>query len=239
MLRPVNVARAAPVTPSLGKGPQPKMRQGSRTRLMMLETQSKRMATAASPAPRKIALLRKRSMMAPLPPRPIAKTRLRSDSVRPTVATASAPRRPTQKTSTTAKRDSSTISITMGMARRRIARLRLPAVKSWCEPRRASRTELQRAGGAAVTDVCSNDIETVAICVGAYQDTGALTRLRQLKSRNGREDQIRARGGLKEFSDLRDEHGHCPWRYLCVSTAPDVRIFTDTIGTTEFYLERV
>src|SRR5713226_4767391 len=60
---------AAEETPSLGKGPQPKMRQGSRTRLMMLETQSKRMAMAASPAPRKMALLRKRSMMAPLPPR--------------------------------------------------------------------------------------------------------------------------------------------------------------------------
>ena len=42
------------------------------------------------------------------------------------MATALAPRRPTQKTSTTAKRDSSTISRTMGMARSRMARLRLP-----------------------------------------------------------------------------------------------------------------
>src|SRR6267154_5028868 len=173
-----------------------------------------------------------------LRPKPIAITRLRSDSVRPTVAMESAPRRPTQKTSTTAKRDSSTISMTMGMASRRIARLRLPVVKSWCEPRRASRTELQRAGGGAVTVVCSNDIETFTICVGASQDTGALTRLWQLKSRNGREGQIRARGGLDEYSDFGDEHGRCPWRCLCVSTAPDVRIFTDTIGTTEFYLER-
>src|SRR5712692_7777257 len=173
-----------------------------------------------------------------LRPKPIAITRLRSDSVRPTVAMASAPRRPTQKTSTTAKRDSSTISMTMGMASRRIARLRLPAVKSWCEPRRASRTELQRAGGGDVTAVCSNDIETFTFCVGACQDTSALTRLRQLKSRNGREDQIRARGGLNEYRDLRDEHGRCPWRRLCVSTAPDVRISTATIRTTRFYLER-
>src|SRR6266581_1613525 len=126
-----------------------------------------------------------------LKPRPMAKTRLRSDSVRPTVATASAPRRPTQKTSTTAKRDSSTISMTMGMASRRIARLRLPVVKSWCEPRRASRTELQNAGG-----------------------------------------------GLNEYSDLGDEHGRCPWRCLCVSTAPDVRIFTDTYLDEEILPER-
>src|SRR5882762_4406574 len=174
-----------------------------------------------------------------LRPKPIAITRLRRDSVRPTVAMASAPRRPTQKTSTTAKRDSSTISITMGMASRRIARLRLPAVKSWCEPRRASRTELQRAGGDDVTAVCSNDIETFTICVGAYQDTGALTRLRQLNRRNGERRTDPRWGGLDEYSDLRDEHGRCPWRRLCVSTAPDVRIFTDTIGTTEFYLERV
>jgi len=53
----------------LGERSQPKMRQGSRTRLMMLDTQSKRMAIAASPAPRKMALLRKSNMMAPLPPR--------------------------------------------------------------------------------------------------------------------------------------------------------------------------
>jgi hypothetical protein len=69
MLRPVKVASAAPVTPIRGKGPHPKIRQGSRTRLMMLETQRRRMAMAASPAPRKMALFRKSSRMAPLPPR--------------------------------------------------------------------------------------------------------------------------------------------------------------------------
>jgi hypothetical protein len=61
-------------------------------------------------------------------PRPTAKTRVSTDSVRPTVAIAFAPSRLTQKTSTTAKSDSSTISSTIGMASRRIARFKLPAV---------------------------------------------------------------------------------------------------------------
>src|SRR5260370_22345627 len=172
-----------------------------------------------------------------LRPKLMAMTRLRRASVRPTVAMASAPRRPAHKTSTTAKSDSRTISITMGMASRRIARLRLRAVKSWREPRIASRTELHNVGGGATIAVCSNDIETLMFCESASQDTGALTRLRQLNRRNGRVDQIRARGGLNEYSDLRDEHGRCPWRCLCLTTAPDVRFSTDTIGTTRFYLE--
>src|SRR6266446_8835036 len=46
-------------------------------------------------------------------------------------------------------------------------------------------------------------------------------------------------GGLNEHSDLRDEHGRCPWRCPCVTIAPDVRISTDTIGMRQFYLERV
>ena len=50
-----------------------------------------------------------------LRPKPTANTSVSSDSVRPTVATASAPRRPTQKTSTTANSDSSTISRTIGI----------------------------------------------------------------------------------------------------------------------------
>ena len=65
-----------------------------------------------------------------LNPSPTAKTRLSSDSVRPTVATASAPSRPTQNTSTTANSDSSTISRTIGIASSKMARLRLPVVKS-------------------------------------------------------------------------------------------------------------
>src|SRR5436305_3539654 len=68
MLRPVNVANAAPVTPRRGKGPKPKIRQGSSTRLMMFDTQSSRMAMAASPAPRKIALFRNSISTAPQPP---------------------------------------------------------------------------------------------------------------------------------------------------------------------------
>jgi hypothetical protein len=50
------------------------------------------------------------------------------DSVNPTVATAFAPSLPTQKTSTTANSDSSTISSTMGIASSRMARFRLPTV---------------------------------------------------------------------------------------------------------------
>ena len=71
MLRPVKVASAAPVTPIRGKGPQPKIRQGSSTRLMMFDTQSRRIAMAASPAPRKMALFRKSRSTAQLPPRQI------------------------------------------------------------------------------------------------------------------------------------------------------------------------
>jgi hypothetical protein len=71
-------------------------------------------------------------------------TRLSMDSVSPTVATALAPRRPTQNTSTTANSDSSTISRTMGTASKKMARFRLPVVKSWCEPRIASTSEVQR-----------------------------------------------------------------------------------------------
>jgi hypothetical protein len=50
------------------------------------------------------------------------------DSVIPTTATASLPRRETQKTSARAKSDSMIISKTMGTARRRTARLSGAAV---------------------------------------------------------------------------------------------------------------
>ena len=93
-------------------------------------------------------------------PSPMANTSASSDSVRPTVATAFAPSRPTQNTSTTANRDSSTISSTMGMASRRMERLRLPVVKSWCEPRRASRTEDQRLGEAVCCSWLSAGVPT-------------------------------------------------------------------------------
>src|SRR6266851_6471209 len=164
-----------------------------------------------------------------LRPRPTAKTKLRSDSVRPTVATAFAPRRPTQKTSTTAKRDSSTISRTMGMASRRIARLRLPVVKSWCEPRTASRMELHSVGVGAATTVCSSDIEPLRSAWAWPEKSGARTRLRKWNGQSEWGIQIRVSGGLESYSDLGDEHGRCPWRCLCVSTAPDVRIFRRTL----------
>src|SRR5258707_2251325 len=95
-----------------------------------------------------------------LNPSPTAKTKLSRDSVRPTVAIASAPRRPTQNTSTTANRDSSTISRTMGMASRRMARLMLPVVKSWCESRNASRMEFH--SGLGVVAVVSSCVSILA-----------------------------------------------------------------------------
>ncbi len=59
MPRPIVVATAAPVTPSRGTGPTPKMNTGPRTMLMPLASQSVRMVSAASPAPRKAALIEK------------------------------------------------------------------------------------------------------------------------------------------------------------------------------------
>ncbi len=66
--RPVVVATAAPVTPSAGNGPRPKMRHGSRTRLQTFANHRTRIATVASPAPRKIALMRNRRTMTTFPP---------------------------------------------------------------------------------------------------------------------------------------------------------------------------
>jgi len=87
--------------------------------------------TAESAAPFAAFSPTRRATMAVVDmPRPIAtaKIRVSIDSVRPTVAIASAPSRLTQNTSTTAKSDSRTISNTLGMARRMIDRLRLPVV---------------------------------------------------------------------------------------------------------------
>ena len=64
--RPVVVATAAPVTPRRGKGPNPKIRHGSRTRLTAFAIHSTRMAMAASPAPRNTALTRKSVSTTPL-----------------------------------------------------------------------------------------------------------------------------------------------------------------------------
>ena len=66
--RPMTVAIAAPSTPSAGIGPNPKMRIGSSTMLRPLATHSTRIAAAASPAPRKIALHTKSNMMTMLLP---------------------------------------------------------------------------------------------------------------------------------------------------------------------------
>jgi hypothetical protein len=61
-------------------------------------------------------------------PIPTAYTRVRRDSVRPIVATADGPSEETKYTSTTAKRDSITISSIIGTASNRIARPTLPCV---------------------------------------------------------------------------------------------------------------
>ncbi len=79
-------------------------------------------------------------------PSPIANASASIASVSPTVATASAPSRPTQNVSTTANSDSRHISSTIGIASSRIDRFRSPLVKSWCDPRSASRTEAQNPG---------------------------------------------------------------------------------------------
>jgi hypothetical protein len=62
------VAIAAPSTPIAGMGPQPKIRIGSSTMFSALATHSTRIAAAASPAPRKIALMTNSSRITTLPP---------------------------------------------------------------------------------------------------------------------------------------------------------------------------
>ena len=63
------VATAAPVSPSSGNGPMPKMSRGSSTMLIALATTSERMAMAASPAPRNTALMTNSPMITTLPPK--------------------------------------------------------------------------------------------------------------------------------------------------------------------------
>jgi hypothetical protein len=66
--RPMLVAIAAPSMPSAGTGPRPKIRIGSSTMLSALATHSTRIAAAASPAPRKMALMTNSSRITALPP---------------------------------------------------------------------------------------------------------------------------------------------------------------------------
>ena len=130
-----------------------------------------------------------------LRPRPTAKTRLSSDSVSPTVATASAPSRPTQKTSTTAKRDSSTISRTMGMASSKMARLRLPLVKSWCDPRRASRIDCQIGIGPGACVSSCVSMKPLHFCAKAAENSDAMARQRKTIEKTEREN------GSARFAD--------------------------------------
>ena len=67
-----SVDTAAPVIPSSGNGPKPKMKHGSSTRLIRFDIHSTRIASEASPAPLKIALFRNSSITTTLLPRTIA-----------------------------------------------------------------------------------------------------------------------------------------------------------------------
>src|SRR6266508_3712915 len=98
------------------------------------------------------------------------------DSVRPTVATASGPRRDTKNTSTTANTDSSASSRTIGMASTRMARPIGPSVYApRCVPAIDSRT-VDHSDGATV-DVCAtlmrdNMLEREALAERAVQTLG-------------------------------------------------------------------
>ncbi len=83
-------------------------------------------------------LLETMAVVAILKPIPMAYTNVINDSVRPTVATASAPSLETKKMSTTAKMASIIISSTMGMDKRKMPRPRCPSVKSCSVPLIAS-----------------------------------------------------------------------------------------------------
>jgi hypothetical protein len=87
-----------------------------------------------------------------------------SDSVIPTVAMASAPKRPTKKTSATAKTDSITISRTIGTASNTTALPMGASVRSCVEPRTASLNVSQTPGGGRTeTADCSMGIQTVYV----------------------------------------------------------------------------
>ena len=57
-----------PAMPSCGNGPMPKISSGQSTMLRPFDSHSTRIAMAASPAPRKIALITNSSMITALPP---------------------------------------------------------------------------------------------------------------------------------------------------------------------------
>ena len=64
-------AISAPATPRRGKGPKPKMSNGSNTMLTKIENHRTRIAITASPAPRKTLLITKSIITTGLHPRTI------------------------------------------------------------------------------------------------------------------------------------------------------------------------
>ena len=66
---PIFVATAAPITPSSGKGPHPNMKNGSKIIFKPFDNIKVHIAIEASPAPRKIAFIRKSNIIVTFPPR--------------------------------------------------------------------------------------------------------------------------------------------------------------------------
>jgi hypothetical protein len=95
-------------------------------------------------------------------PAAIAKSKVIMASVRPTVASASVPRRETKKASVRAKTDSMTISRTIGMASSTIARPIGPVVKSSSLPESDSstvcHTPLSKGASGMSVDVMATEL---------------------------------------------------------------------------------
>ncbi len=106
------------------------------------------------------------AVVAILNPTAIAYTIVMSDSVIPTVATASGPSFDTKKMSTTAKIDSISISSTMGTESKRIALPSLPVVKSCSVPLTDSQMSRSSCFNAPVFDLyCEDRDEEEYICL--------------------------------------------------------------------------
>ncbi len=123
-----------------------------RTRPRTIDCAAAILAPRASRSPMRRATIAVVAMPVPMA---TAKRIVIMASVRPIVATASVPRRETKKASVRAKTDSITISRTMGMASRTMARPIGPEVNSSSLPVRANLTVAQApsSGGTSTTAI--------------------------------------------------------------------------------------
>jgi len=89
-----------------------------------------------------------------------------------------------------------------------MARLRLPAVKSWCEPRRASRMEAQNVGVGEETKTVSEELikSRVILREPVVMEMHAPPKTLRVKEKI----QIRARDGLKGRDGPRVQHVSSP-----------------------------